>query len=139
MGLFVLKKNDSGFTLVEVMIALSVLLIGLLGIAGMLVVAIDSNGSTKRTTEATYLAEQTLEQFRGMPYQSIQMMTATDTANNTKINARGDQATDLPCIYTRSWSVYQNTTSNFKKIDVTVNWNYKNQPHGVTLATERSE
>ncbi len=135
----VLKKKGEGFTLIEAMIALSVLLIGMLGIAGMLIVSIDSNAGTQRTTEATYLAQQTLENFRGMPYQAIQVMTSTDTANNTHINARGDQATDIPCIYTRSWKVDENMTYNFKTINVTVKWTYKSQPHSVSLASERSE
>lgn len=142
MGLIILKKKDSGFTLIEVMIALSVLLIGMLGIAAMLVTSIDANENNKRATEATYLAEQQLEIFRGTPFQSVVDMNSTDTAANTKINARGDQNQDaslpkLPCIYRRTW-VITNASDTVKDIKVKVTWTYKNQQHEVVLASEKS-
>ena len=137
MGLVVLKKKGAGFTLIEVMIALTVLLIGMLGIAAMLVTSIDANENNKRSTEATYLVEQQLEIFRGAPYSAVAGMTSTDTNNNTYINARGDKLTDLPCIYTRIWTVLPNP-GNTKTITVTVNWKYKGQPHSVSLASVKS-
>ena len=142
MGLVVLKKKGSGFTLIEVMIALTVLLIGMLGIAAMLVTSIDANENNKRSTEATYLAEQQMELFRGEPYSQVVNMNAADLANNTCINALGNNTSAYPPrLYKRIWSVMNNSTSlnSPKTVAVTVNWKYKNQPHSVSLATVKAD
>lgn len=141
MGSVVLKKKDAGFTLIEMMIALTVLLIGMLGIAAMLVTSIDANENNKRATEATYLAEQQLDIFRGTPYSAIPLaMSSTDTANNTYINVEGNKTPNEsePCCYTRWWVVNENSTQTLKDITVYVKWSYKGQSHQVVLASEKS-
>ena len=62
------KKHDNGFTLVEVMVAVLVLTIGLLGAAGMQISAINGNADASNLTEATILAHDMAETILSWDY-----------------------------------------------------------------------
>jgi prepilin-type N-terminal cleavage/methylation domain-containing protein len=64
-------KQKSGFTLIEVMIALTVLAAGLLALATMQIVSIRSNAFSTEMTYATMLAQSQFEQLRNMDYADI--------------------------------------------------------------------
>lgn len=64
-------NNKDGFTLLELLIALAVLAIGLLGIAGMMVSAIQGNAFGGKMSMAENLASQRLEFFKNLGYGSI--------------------------------------------------------------------
>jgi type IV pilus assembly protein PilV len=57
------RSRDGGFTLVEVLVALSIFAIGLLAIAGMSVTSIKGNYTGGSLTAATTLAEGILEEI----------------------------------------------------------------------------
>jgi len=62
MGLYCLK-NKSGFSLVEVLIALTIFAVGLLAVASMQLTAIRGNASANSLTVATALAEGIMEEI----------------------------------------------------------------------------
>ena len=68
---------DEGFTLIEIMIALVILSIGLMALAGMQVSAINGNAFSKRMTTAVSIAEQTIEQLKNTPFNNIQSQSAS--------------------------------------------------------------
>lgn len=55
-------KSQKGFTLVELLIALTIFAIGLLAVAGMQITAIKTNSSANTLTGATAFAEGVLEE-----------------------------------------------------------------------------
>jgi len=57
-------KNQSGFTLLEVLIALLVFSIGLLGLAGLQLTGLKNNHSAQQRTEATVHAYDILDKMR---------------------------------------------------------------------------
>lgn len=59
-----LADHDGGFTLIEVLVALVVLSIGLLGVAGMQLVGLRGNLSAASRTQASYLADDILDRMR---------------------------------------------------------------------------
>jgi len=59
-----LRLNNKGFSLVEVLIAITVLAIGLLGVAGMQVTAISANTFAQTGTIAISLAEEMVDRVR---------------------------------------------------------------------------
>ena len=61
------KSNQTGFSLLEVMIAMMLLGIGLMGSIGMICVAAASNGGSKLNTTAATLAESTMEKIVAIP------------------------------------------------------------------------
>jgi prepilin-type N-terminal cleavage/methylation domain-containing protein len=58
-----LRKNQEGMTLVELMIALTILVIGMGGVMIMVVTAIAQNNGTKHDSNGTMLAQMVAEKF----------------------------------------------------------------------------
>ncbi|MDM8541351.1 prepilin-type N-terminal cleavage/methylation domain-containing protein [Desulfococcaceae bacterium HSG9] len=58
------KIKEQGFTLIEVIIAMGILAFGLLAMASMQVMAIQTNGKANRITEAATLSMGVIEQLR---------------------------------------------------------------------------
>jgi type IV pilus assembly protein PilV len=59
-----MRRRDQGFTLIEVMVALLVLSIGLLGLAGLQVAALQNNQSAFMRSQATALAYDLADRMR---------------------------------------------------------------------------
>jgi type IV pilus assembly protein PilV len=60
-----MKMNkQTGFTLLEVMVAMLVLSIGLLGLAGLMASSMRNNQSAHHTTQATWLAYDAIDRLR---------------------------------------------------------------------------
>ena len=62
------KNSNSGFTLIEVLIALAIFAIGILALTSLQAVYIGGNSSARMQTEATSLAAQWLERLKILPY-----------------------------------------------------------------------
>jgi type IV pilus assembly protein PilV len=58
------QRRASGFTLIEVLVALIVLSIGLLGVAGMQITGLRANQSAGSRTQASYLADDIIDRMR---------------------------------------------------------------------------
>lgn len=72
-----MTADKKGFTLLEVLIAITLLSIGILGIAGLAGTAIKSSGYSQAITQANNLAQEKVEALLSVDYNNIQ---ATDTA-----------------------------------------------------------
>jgi len=62
------KRNDNGFTLVEILIAIVILSIGLLGMASLTVGIINGNKFSNNVTTATTLGQDKMEDIRRLGY-----------------------------------------------------------------------
>lgn len=71
MGNKVWKNRESGFTLIEVIVAISLLMFGLLAVASMQVGAINGNAYANRVSEATTLVQDRIEQLMALPYGDV--------------------------------------------------------------------
>jgi len=97
-------SDNRGFTIIEIMFALSIFAIGILAVSGLSITAVGSNASSRRITEATTLAEDRLERLAALPYASIQ--DGQETSGGYQI----------------SWVVLENEiATDTKSITVTVN------------------
>jgi prepilin-type N-terminal cleavage/methylation domain-containing protein len=63
--------GEKGFTLLEVIIAISILTFGLLAVASMQLTAIRGNYNASNITEATTVAQDRLELFLSQPYDTL--------------------------------------------------------------------
>src|SRR5262245_30102598 len=65
------NENQKGFSLIEMMIASMVLLIGVISVGSLIGYAISSNFSSKNNTIATAAAERQMEQLRSLTFDSL--------------------------------------------------------------------
>jgi len=64
-------RTQKGFTLIEIMIALVVLLTGILGVMSMQYYAVSGNSSSREMRVATSLSQQLVEQLKSTPYANL--------------------------------------------------------------------
>jgi len=110
MALNCLTKSN-GFTLVEVLVALIILSISLLALAGLMVTTTKNNSFGSNVTEAATFAQDKLEELRAMRWDDIPEGTSSDPVpktGSTGIN------------YTRIWKV--KTDGVLKTIAISINW-----------------
>jgi len=109
-------KREKGFGLLEVVIALLILAIGLLGVAGMITVGVRTNAEAARLTEAYQVGQGELERLKDVPWNMI-------TTGSHSREMRG-------IIFTSSWSVVS-TVGKIKDINMAVTWDGGIQPNGL--------
>ena len=123
------QKYNKGFTIIEVLVALSIFAIGLLALATMQISAIQTNGFAYRTNIATLLAQDLLEDYKRLGYDGI-----PSTGNYTDNNPLNEHGVNDPAgIYNRTWTVADNGWR--KTITVTVAWT-DIVPYSVTLSSQ---
>jgi type IV pilus assembly protein PilV len=110
-----LLKRSEGFTLLEVMIALVILAVGLLGLAALQLTSVKSNAFSSEMTYATMTAQQFAEFLKDLPY-TDDYLTSGPHTYATPPTSKGVQ-------YTVQWTVTDNVpATDMKSIKVTVQW-----------------
>jgi len=83
-----IRYAQAGFSLIEVVIAMAILAIGILGVAPMILFNVKANASGKNYGIANYLAQQRLEQIRSWPlWEDYNTNSPGITTNNTALFA----------------------------------------------------
>lgn len=101
--------RSAGFTLVEVLVALVVLSVGLLGIAGMITTALRTNDGAYLRTEANIMAYSMLDRMRTNRDAATQsdydssMGTASSTAPTTCLGTSADCTSSQMA----TWDIYE--------------------------------
>jgi type IV pilus assembly protein PilV len=109
--------DERGFSLVELLIAVSIFSIGILALATLQISAIGGNRLGNELTEATYLGQDKMEELKN----------STDVASEPDGN-------DQQGIFNRSWQITP-VTGNSQLVTVTVAWIVKGNNHDVVLRT----
>ncbi len=71
-----MKRSESGFSLIELLIAMSILAVGLLATVTMQVTALQRDGFAQRTTEAAALARGAMDDLMSRPGGDVFFQTA---------------------------------------------------------------
>jgi prepilin-type N-terminal cleavage/methylation domain-containing protein len=126
---------DKGFTLTEVLVAMVVFSMALLGLERMHIAAIQGNTIASRLTQATTLAQDRVEQLMALPY--TDPMLADTTAKGTFTSYTDPNP---PQGYTISWAVDTDAPSvGLKTINIFVTWKNKaSQTKTFSLAAQKS-
>ena len=120
-------SKEKGFTLVEVIVAISILSFGLLAVASMQVTAIMGNSLSGNLTEASALAGDRMEKLMSMDYDAAQLDDTDDDGADgledaSAATADGEDPRDLG-IYDIYWNVAENAAfNNTKTVNVIVTW-----------------
>jgi type IV pilus assembly protein PilV len=124
-------KGQRGFTVIEVLIAVSILTVGLLGVATMQMSAIRGNNFSDNTSTALALAEDRMETLLGM-LDTNPLLVAGDQTDGL-IDESGQAGGN----YRRSWNVVNvvdpSTGISYKEIRMTVSWD--NDSHSIMLSS----
>ena len=125
------SRNRNGFSLIEILVALVILSIALLALAGLMVTTTKNNAAGGHLTEAATFAQDTLERLRVSPLSSIPtgVMIQNSCVGSTGVT------------YTGSWTAVPNSSSTLDTITITVNWvdPAKLQPHSISMRTTVSQ
>jgi len=112
-------SNDDGFSLVELLVAISVFGVFLVATTGVFISAAQSIGDQRQRTAATRVATDRLETLRGLPYDQLDAQAGTSTQPTPDgrlftigtVVARIDAATGA-----------SDAAGRLKQITVTVSW-----------------
>jgi prepilin-type N-terminal cleavage/methylation domain-containing protein len=104
--------SRAGFSLIEVLVAIGILSVAILGLAVGAITITRANKMSQFHTVATNLAQDKLEQLRAGPFAGVAACTTSCDAVPPAYQG---------VTYTRTWTVAPNTAT-FKQINVTVQW-----------------
>ncbi len=114
-----LLSNNTAFTLLEVLIALVILMVGLLGMLEAINVSIATNVRNDMRTQAAAIVEEQLAQKKSLPFDAI-----TTALNEPKSLAVPIKMRSTVQNYSVTYYV-DNISSNAKRINIGVRWSYK--------------
>ena len=103
-----LSLKSKGFTLIEILIAIIILSISLLALAGLMATTTQNTSFGGHITEAITLAQDRLEELRVTQWANIVTGTDTRTMGISGI------------VYTRTWNVVP--SGNLRTITITISW-----------------
>lgn len=105
-----LSEKSVGFTIMEVLIAMAIFAIGILGVATMQISSTKGNTSARKGSEASEMGQEQIESLMALPYANV--------VDGNTVNASG---------YTIQWTVLNQTDidgdGNFDFMTVQVNVN----------------
>jgi Tfp pilus assembly protein PilV len=101
------RRSDGGFSLIEVLFALTFLAIGILAVASMIPAGTRGVSQSRVLTTSLMAAQTKLEELKGTPFTSLAAGTFTDSTS----------------VFRRTWTVTDSVPmSGCKRIQVTVSW-----------------
>ena len=115
-------STKNGFSLIEVLIALVLFAVGMLGVGAMQIGSIKGNSFSQEVTQATVLSQERLEELRKMDF---------DDSNLS--NGHHDEGVLSGSEFSRSYDV-ESTSTTLKAVTVTVQWT-EEIDHSVSLST----
>ena len=136
--MFKRQTSDSkGFTLIEALLAMSLLSIAVFGMFSLLPAVMGYNEFAETVSTATTLAQAKVEALKSADWASI-AVADPDPSPDLQLDENGN--TGAGGIYTRFTTVAIDPTySNIKQITVTVSWGWKGDTKNVTLKTMLKE
>lgn len=121
------RRQDAGFTLIEVMIAVLLTAIAVIGALALFRINTAAAGLSRHQTEAAILAQDKLEALR--------TVTVPASATEGPLNSLG-QTTPCPCLYTRTSTVGA-ISSEVYPITVAVTWDEDGTSKTITVRGRR--
>jgi type IV pilus assembly protein PilV len=102
-------KKENGFTLIEVLIALSIFAVGMLAVAAMQNSAVQMNSTADKLTHLATWGMDKIEELSALPYA------------DPSLDSAGDPHGEISGDYTITWTVIDDSPkANIKNVTVTV-------------------
>ncbi|MDM8539356.1 prepilin-type N-terminal cleavage/methylation domain-containing protein [Desulfobacterales bacterium HSG17] len=116
------KQNsyDAGFTIIEVLIAIVILAVGILGLSKMQITSINANNVAGKYTDGSTRGVSEIENIMATAYDDASLVNGT-TGNIVQ------------GIYTVNWTITDSVPiPNVKNVNMIVTWNIKGQAKSFT-------
>ena len=120
-------QNESGFSLIELLAAMVIMLVGLLGLLHSVNIAMEHNLKNQMRNEVTLVAQDAMNEMRARPFDSVSAVTFKNVSTHLR-NIKRSYAVTKTRIY---------NSSNSAKYQVDVTWAYKNVSTTYSVATVR--
>ncbi len=140
--------EEKGFTMLEVLLAMTILAIGVLSVAGLAGTAVRSSGYSRALTQANNVAQEKIERLQGVSYLNLESSdTTTSLTDLRRTCTQTDTSINRPvysCVpvttavtlgnSTFNWSytvtivdlngngTASSTSDGLKRVDVVVSW-----------------
>ncbi len=116
-------RGRGGFTLLEVLIALTVLAFGMLGLAAMQLYAMGAGREGRNTTQASVIAQDQLEQFMSATWGGMtDTAGAWSTAQTVNVDMDTGGGSQTQQAYQLRWRITDSVANWTKNVDVEVSW-----------------
>jgi type II secretion system protein I len=125
-------SSKKGFTLIEVIIAIFLLAVALLGLVSVTTTVIKGNSFSQTLTMATTLAADKMEELKTSSYDALTTEPPDYASSDGTVSTAGN------AYYTRTATIGA-VPNNMKSVSVTVTWNWMAVSHTVTLNTLRAK
>lgn len=120
-------KDNSGFTIIEILLAMAIFLIGFLAVGSMQISAVNSNAHSRMRTEASVIAAQHAERLLALPFADLDAAVVADYPVDL-----GPYTVNQPTVTTRTGGVL--TATNNRVVNITVQWSKKGRNRSVTYS-----
>ena len=127
-----ISRSERGFSLVEVIVANFLLVIGIAIIASIIAMVSEKNFFSQRHTQAVILAQNKIDELLNEGFNSEELEPGVDYENPLNpVNATGDTSG----VYYQYWDIYDvDPIERARKIVSTVQWDgMDGEPKSVTL------
>jgi type IV pilus assembly protein PilV len=115
------SKSSGGFTLLEVMLALSILAFGLLGLAAMQLYAVQGRSSGRHSTFAATLAQTHMDELQRRNWNTV-ADTGGAWLSQVRNNIVQDGGNRVERAYTLNWRISDDVVGVTRLLDVRVTW-----------------
>ena len=128
------RLDNRGFSIIEILIGLTVFAIGILALAKVQIVSMKGNTNSRQMTEASFLATSRMETLTRLPFASL-VDDGAGTLNSTAGDADGSEQLSVSGKpYVVSWNIDDdNPATAMKMIRVIVDWQEGGSQKTVTL------
>ncbi len=124
-----LLADKKGFSMLEILVAVIILGVGIMGLATLQSRGIRGNDLGNRTSQAIALAQDKLEELINTSRATTLSAGTTNDTNNPV-----DETGSGGGIFARSWTIQDNTpVTNAQTVGVTVSWNDVAGQHNITV------
>ncbi|MCA9753948.1 MAG: prepilin-type N-terminal cleavage/methylation domain-containing protein [Gemmatimonadetes bacterium] len=120
------NRLERGFSLIELMIAITILGVGILSLAGLFPIAMQKVSRGDLESRATFHAQAKIEEIKRMSWNSL-----TPAVGGTD---------NMETMFNRTWTVQQDVpVVGMKQVDVVVTWNDNRGVRTVSLSSFLSD
>ena len=120
-------RNSGGFTLVEMMVALLIFGVGIVGLARVLPNGMHTREKARRISVATFLAQEQSEILRGLPFNHADL----------GVGAHKDPDNPLQTAFARKWEIQDdNPIPGMKRLVVTVSFSTDGPDSQAVITTQ---